>query len=429
MLENNEMRKSKSNPVLYLYLVYFIYFFCGMAQCFESVFPNEFIEYFHLTNTQWAYTSLAKNSAFLLLSIPVGFIASKIGYRRCLTIAMLLYAAGTFFIIPALHHGWYWLILTAFFIVGAGFNFQLVVGNPLLSLLGKPEGSASRLNLGNALGAVAWIIAPLLITVLVPVSITRASDKIPYMIGIFTAIAVILVVTVAATFFVRDISQSQGQKDKSTANNEPAVPLWKNLKVLFGFVAIFLVLGTEGGVFSFYQVYLKSMTATLTDLQKSTFTFYTGIQLTQNQLLFTIFFTLYAVGRLLGSVIQRKVKPVFTVAGALIASLIILVLVVFVTKGITGIVLLTGLGLFISILFPTLYAMAIEGLGNDTAKASGILTMGFLGGTVIPLVQGKLADLFSVGFSFITAIVAYAVVILYVLYYLRNPSKKSNYLR
>ena len=91
------------------------------------------------------------------------------------------------------------------------------------------------------------------------------------MIGIFTAIAVILVVTVAATFFVRDISQSQEQKDKSTAVNKPAVPLWKNLKVLFGFVAIFLVLGTEGGVFSFYQVYLKSMTATLTDLQKSTF--------------------------------------------------------------------------------------------------------------------------------------------------------------
>ena len=117
-------------------------------------------------------------------------------------------------------------------------------------------------------------------------------------------------------------------------------------------------------------------------------------------------------------------KPAFTVAGALITSLVILVLVVFVTKGITGIVLLTCLGLFISILFPTLYAMAIEGLGNDTAKASGILTMGFLGGTVIPLVQGKLADLFSVGFSFITAIVAYAIVIMYVFYYLRNASKK-----
>jgi MFS transporter, FHS family, L-fucose permease len=121
-----------------------------------------------------------------------------------------------------------------------------------------------------------------------------------------------------------------------------------------------------------------------------------------------------------------KVKPAFTLAGALIASLVILVLVVFVTKGITGIVLLTGLGLFISILFPTLYAMAIEGLGNDTAKASGILTMGFLGGTVIPLVQGKLADLFSVGFSFITAIMAYAIVILYILYYLRITPNKAD---
>ena len=400
---------------MYLYLVYFIYFFCGMAQCFESVFPNEFIEYFHLTNTQWSYTSIAKNSAFLLLSIPVGFIATKIGYRKCLTIAMLLYAAGTFLIIPALNHGWYWLILVAFFIVGAGFNFQLVVGNPLLSLLGKPEGSASRLNFGNALGAVAWIIAPLLITILVPASITMAAGKIPYMIQIFTAIAVILVITVVTTFFVKDVSQSPEHNNKSVNSDKSATPVWKNWKVLLGFIAIFIVLGTEGGIFSFYQVYLKSITASLTDVQLSAFTNSTGIKLTQYQLWFTIFFAIYAGGRLLASVIQRKMKPAYTLVFALIASLIILLLVIFVTKGIAGIILLTCLGLFISILFPTLYALAIEGLGEDTAKASGILTMGFLGATVIPFLQGRLADIFTIRFSFVIAVGGYILVLLYVL--------------
>ncbi len=418
------MSKRSNNPLSYLYLVYFIYFFCGMAQCFESVFPNEFIENFHLTNTQWAYTSLAKNSAFLLLSIPIGFIASGIGYRKCLTIAMLLYSTGTFLIIPALNHGWYWLILSAFFIVGAGFNFQLVVGNPLLSDLGKPEGSASRLNFGNALGAIAWIIAPLLITIIVPAGITRSADKIPYMIRIFTAIAIILVITLITTLFIREQNQSQNRNKKTAWEKSSNIPIWKNTKILFGFVAIFLVLGCEGGIFSFYQVYLKNITSTLSDLQKSTFTHYTGIQLTQNQLLFTVFFSLYAAGRLLASIIQRKVKPAFTVLGSLVISIVVLALVVFVTQGISGILLITSLGFFISILFPTLYSMAIEGLGKDTAKASGILTMGFLGGTVIPVIQGKLADIFTVGFSFIIPIVAYGIVLMYVFYYLRVTSDK-----
>ena len=104
---------------------------------------------------------------------------------------------------------------------------------------------------------------------------------------------------------------------------------------------------------------------------------------------------------------------------------LILVLVVFVARDITGILLMTCLGFFISILFPTLYAMAIEGLGKNTARASGILTMGFLGGTVIPVIQGKLADIFTIAFSFIIAIVAYVIVIMYVFYYLRVTSKNS----
>lgn len=410
------MKLQTGSPLSYLFLVYFIYFFCGMAQCFESVFPTEFIEYFHLSNTQWAYTSLAKNSSFLLLSIPVGYIATRIGYRRCLTIAMILYAFGTFLIIPALQQGLYWLILVAFFIVGAGFNFQLVVGNPLLSLLGKPEGSASRLNFGNALGAIAWIVAPLLITVLVPAGITHAAGKIPYMIQIFTVIAIVLIGVIIYTFFVKDVKQPKKEDEDPSGVNTSSVSIWGNPKVLFGFLAIFLVLGTEGSIFSFYQVYVKSISSVLTEVQRNTFTHYTGMQLTQYQLLFTIFFALYAIGRLLASVIQRKIRPAYTLMVSLILALTILLLIIFVFHGLAGIVLITCLGLFISILFPTIYAIAIEGLGEDTAKASGILTMGFLGGTVIPLIQGRLADFYSVRISFSIAIVSYVIVFMYVVF-------------
>lgn len=112
--------------------------------------------------------------------------------------------------------------------------------------------------------------------------------------------------------------------------------------------------------------------------------------------------------------------------GSVVISLFILSFVIWGKPGIPGIVLLTGLGLFISILFPTLYAMAIEGLGKDTSKASGILTMGFLGGSVIPVLQGKLGDLYSVSFSFIIDVVAYLAVLIYAIYYFRTSRLQKN---
>src|SRR5581483_1113707 len=152
-----------------LYTVYFIYFFCGMALCFEGAFNPEFKEYFHLNYQQQQYTTFAKNIPFAL-AVVIGFLLPRAGYKNCLSIAMALFATGTLLLVPGLRSGNYTLVLVAFFVIGMGFNFQLVAGNPLLSGLGPPDGGSSRLNLGNALGAIAQIIAPFLLTLIIPVT-------------------------------------------------------------------------------------------------------------------------------------------------------------------------------------------------------------------------------------------------------------------
>jgi len=413
------MQDNKLNTRILLNTVYFIYFFCGLAQCFESIFPNEFMEYFQLNNTQWSYTSAAKNIPFLLLSVGIGYLAGRIGYKNCLTIAMFLYAAGSALIIAGLQMHTYPLVLFAFFIVGTGFNFQLVAGNPMLSQLGDSSGSASRLNLGNALGAIAWIVAPLFITLIVPVTVVQAAAKVPYMINIFVVIAIVLAITGFFTMFAKDVNLDFQPEKGGDQAKEKSISIWKSPKVLLGFIAIFLVLGTEAGIFTFFQVYLKEIVNAMDPEKVQHLKQSLKLDLNRTQLIFTFFFALYALGRLLASAIQKKIQPAYTVIACLLISITFLIILVTGVKGILAILVLTILGLFISSLFPTLYALAIEGMGSETAKASGLLTMGFLGGALIPLLQGRIADLVNLRLSFTISIITYSLVLVYAMLFTR----------
>ena len=391
-----------------LHSVYFIYFFCGMAMCFEGAFMPEFKEHFHLTYQQQMYTMFAKNIPFIIFSILIGLLSRKIGFKNCLTIALFLFAAGTALLVPGMREGNYALVLVAFFIIGTGFNFELVAGNPMLSWLGDPGGSSSRLNLGNALGAIAQIISPLIIILILPSGAVTVSDKIPYINGIFLGIAVILIVTGLFTMLLKDVKVDLSEDNAGDSSDRLKTPkVWKNKKLLLGFLAIFVALGTESGIFGFYRNYVEDpVIASL------------GSHL--SYILYTIYFAMFAVGRLAGAWVQKRIRPVQTLVICVIAGIILLFLMM-ITTGMASVVSITLLGFFISIFFPTLYAISIEGLGRDTAIGSGFLTMGFLGAAVLPVVQGKMADWLGLKFSFIISILSY----LYILYYALRMERES----
>jgi len=403
------MTKNPSTDRL-LYSVYFIYFFCGMAMCFEGAFMPEFKAHFHLTYQQQMYTMFAKNIPFVIFSILIGLLSKKIGFKNCLTIAMFLFAIGTALLIPGLKSGNYILVLIAFFIIGTGFNFELVAGNPLLSGLGDRAVSSSRLNLGNALGAIAQIIAPLIILIILPVSVVNVSDKIPYMNGLFLAIAIILVITGILTLFLKDGKINfDEQNDNQLAKSVKAESVWHNKKLILGFIAIFIALGAESGIFGLYRNYLEDPAIA-------------ALSSHQSYILYTIYFATFAVGRLVGAFVQKRINPAVTLVFCVIAAMVLL-LIMMTTTGIVAVVSITMLGFFISIFFPTLYAISIEGLGKNTALASGLLTMGFLGAAILPVLQGKLADWLGLKYSFLLSIVTYS----YVLYFaLRNIRINQN---
>ena len=383
-------------------MVYFIYFFCGMTLCFEGVFLPEFKEYFNLNYQQQMYTMFAKNIPFVI-AVGIGYFLRRIGYKNCLTVALFLYAAGTFLLVPGLSSGRYGMVLLAFFTIGIGFNFQLVAGNPLLSALGDPSGGSSRLNLGNALGAIAQIIAPLTLTFIIPASVITVGDKLPYIKGLFVAISVILLLIAILTLVLKNVDLVEGFKSQAAgvANATESRSLWAHPQVTLGFLTIFLILGAEAGLFGFYRNYLEDPNIA-------------GLTSHQSQRMFTIYFGVFALGRVLGAWIQKRMKPANTLAFSLVMAMILMGMLM-TTKGTPAVVSITALGFFVSIFFPTLYSLAIEGMGELTAQASGLLTMGFLGCALLPVLQGRLADWLGIQHSFGLCFAAYLVALLYTL--------------
>ena len=397
------MKNTEQTIKQLLWVVYAIYFFNGMAMCFEGTFNPEIKELFALDYMRLMYLMFAKNIPFLLLSVVVGILAQKIGLKNTLSIAMIISAVGTVGIAVGIQTMNYPVVLTAFFIIGSAFTFQLVAGNPLLSELGSPEQSSVRLNFANALGAIAQMVGMLIVYLILPATIIKAIDKIPYITSILYSIALLLLILGIMPFFLRwDDKQVHGQHSE-TKIYQNDVSVWRETKIVLGLVTLFFVLGVEAGIFGLFRNFAEDPEIGNMDTSSSI-------------LCYTFYFIFFATGRFLGAALQRRILPSRYLLVSAIAALCCITLTFF-TKGMTAVVYLIAVGFFASVFFPTIYSIAIEGMGQRIAKASGILTMGMIGGAILPVLQGKFADMADLQYSFIMTALVYLFVIYFALRY------------
>jgi MFS transporter, FHS family, L-fucose permease len=367
-----------------LTLIYFISFFCGLAQCFEGVFLPEFKAYFHLSYQQQMYIVFAKNLPFVAAP-AVGWLVLRQGYKNILAVAMFLYAAGTWLLVPGLRTENYWLVLAGFMIIGGGFTFQMVTANPLMGALGPPEDSSSRLNFGNSLGAIAQIIAPAALTLIVPAIAVSARDKMVYIESLFQWLGIALVaVAVATTLFPDAASARVDSGGDAVTDKTPRI--WRNRSAMLSFVMLFLLLGVEASLFSFFRNYLEAPEVA-------------GLSSHASQRLFTLYFASFALGRLMASGIQRRMRPALQMEIHLFAAVVCVTILIF-AKGTAAVAVFLALGLLVSIFFPTFYAITMESAGKLAPQLSALLTVGFLGCAIVPVVQGALADKVGLSRSF-----------------------------
>jgi len=361
----------------------------------------------------YAWAMLAESAFFLayfVFSAPTSKLIETIGYKKTMVVSLFIQVVGCLLFIPAAKMVSFPLFLTAVFVVGAGVTALQTSANPYVSILG-PEGSSSiRLNLAQAFNSIGGTFAPIVAGAYIlndlgpDATQMQVADtvRIPY---ILIAGALLLLGLALAFMHLPPITQTQEFRPGKAGDPMLSRSIWAYKHTVLGAIGIFFYVGVEVGLASIAVNYFKLQGMSSEKTASFLVSLYWGGAL---------------IGRLLGAGIMTRVKAgkllgIFGVTAA------ILIAISMVTSGEVAIGTLVLCGFFNSVMFPNIFTLGIAGLGPMTSKGSGLIMTAVVGGAVIPLAIGALADKVGIQHSFVIPIVCY----LYIAYYGLVGSKPS----
>ncbi len=359
-------------------------------------------------------------SGYFVFAFPAGKLVEKMGYQRTMVTGLLVMALGAFLFVPAASAPSFPFFLTALIILAAGITALQVSANPYVSVLGPPATASSRLNLTQAFNSLGTTIAPnfgsLLILSAAPLAISEihrlspdalhayrlheaATVKLPY-IGL--ALALVALAVIIALFKLPKIAEGE---QVSPAELKRAGSVWRRKHVVLGALGIFVYVGAEVAIGSFLVNYF-----TLPDIGAMTEKA-AGFYL-------SLYWMCAMIGRFIGSAILQKVRTGPLLGGVAIAACL-LVGASMLSHGWIAVWTIILVGLFNSVMFPSIFTLGIAELGPLTGEGSGLLIAAIVGGAIIPELEGLLADSIGIHYAFILPAVCY----LYIAYYGFKGSK------
>lgn len=392
-----------------------LFFMWGFITCLNDILIPHLKAVFTLNYTQAMLIQFCFFTAYFIMSLPSGYIVEKIGYKRGIVLGLIIAGIGCLMFYPSASMRSYGLFLTAFFVLASGITLLQVAANPYVTILGKPETASSRLNLTQAFNSLGTTIAPIFGSMLILSVAVKSAEALGNMTAEelaayqlteaaavqnpYVILAVILFV-IAAVFAVIKLPVIEPVVAETIGvTAEDRASAWKYPHLILGAVGIFVYVGAEVSIGSFLVNFLgEKNIAGLAEAEAGHYvSFYWGGAM---------------VGRFIGAAVMQKLKPgnVLAVA-ALIASL--LVIITMVSAGSLAMWLILSVGLFNSIMFPCIFSLGVAGLGKHTGQGSGILCMAIVGGALIPLLQGFLADSIGIQQAFFIPVLCY----LFIAYY------------
>ncbi len=387
--------KSYRQPLIFVTALFFLF---GFITCLNDILIPHLKSLFTLNYAQAMLVQVCFFSAYFFMSIPSGRITLKRGYRFGIVAGLATAAVGTLGFIPAAHSGSYTVFLISLFILASGITLLQVAVNPYVTLLGAPEKSAFRLNLVQAFNSLGTTLAPLVGSVF----ILASEDKVkaietPYLILTLALIVVSLVFAKIPLPSLSDYSNQEvpeGDETFSQSISHYLRTMKENPHLVLGMLAIFFYVGAEVSIGSFLVSWLNdSQVAGFGKEEAGKYVaFYWGGAM---------------VGRFLGSYLTATFKPSTVLRTALAVILILIVVAVAMYQPSISMWAIILIGLFNSIQFPTIFSMSVAGLGKDTPYASGLLCTCIVGGALIPLFQGFLADASGLRISYIIPFLCY----------------------
>ncbi len=371
-----------------------LFFLFGFITCLNDILLPHLKGMFTLNYTEASLIAFCFFGAYFLVSLPAGKVVKRYGYKHGIIAGLLITALACGMFYPAAELQSYPFFLFSLFILATGITLIQVAVNPYVSILGPKETASSRLNLAQAFNSLGTTLAPLFGVALIlnnsefATTVERASAvKGPYLLLATTLIilAVILYFAKLPVIAPEASVPQEGKKARTSA--------LEHRHLVLGAIGIFCYVGAEVAIGSYIVNFLN-----LPEIM--------NLPEASAGKLLSYYWGGAMVGRFIGSVVLRKTGPGKVLAGTAVCALL-LVLAAMLTHGQVAMIAILSVGLFNSIMFPTIFTLAIDDLGDHTAQASGILCMAIVGGAVVPLLQGMLADKLGLQHSFFLPILCY----------------------
>jgi FHS family L-fucose permease-like MFS transporter len=396
-----------------------LFFMWGFLTCLNDILVPHLKSIFDLSYARVMLVQFAFFSAYFLFSVPWSKVVNRIGYQKTMVVGLLTMALGAFLFLPAASVASYPLFLTALVVLATGITGLQVSANPYVVVLGKPETASSRLDLTQAFNSLGTTIAPklggLLILAAAPMAMEQlhqlsplalhayrvqeaASVKMPYTV---ICVALVLLAVVIGTFKLPKIEHAEHREGGNDS-------IWKHPNLILGAVGIFSYVGAEVSIGSFLVNFfgLPEIAGFSAKTAAGFVSFYWAGAM---------------IGRFLGAGLLRRIKPgkllgLCAICAATLVSASMLL------GGHTAMWSILSVGLFNSIMFPTIFSLGVAELGPLTGNGSGILTMAIVGGAVLPVIQGVIADHVGIHHAFFLPLLCY----LYILFYGLRGSKPNS---
>jgi FHS family L-fucose permease-like MFS transporter len=385
---------AKTKTGLALTVVTTVFFMWGFVTVLNDILVPHLKALFELNYTQTMLIQFTFFSAYFLMSAPSSRVLARVGYQRSIVIGLVVMGLGALAFVPASAARSYAIFLGALWVLASGITLLQVAANPYVAQLGPPEKGSSRLNLAQAFNSLGTTIAPYLGGILILSETGGKADagavQLPY-------------VAIALTLFLLAFGVSRFHLPALPDIEEHGVAahesVWRHRHLVLGAIAIFVYVGAEVSIGSFLVNYFSQPEiGGLTERAAAGFvSFYWGGAM---------------AGRFLGSAILRTAAPGKVLAGAAFAAFA-LVLTTVAATGTVAMWSVIAVGLFNSVMFPTIFTLGIARLGPLTGKGSSLLIMAIVGGAILPVIQGALADSIGIHMAFLMPAVCY----LYIVYY------------
>jgi MFS transporter, FHS family, L-fucose permease len=399
-----------------LVLIVSLFFLWGMANNLNDILIKQFKKAFELSDLQAGLVQSAFYLGYFVFAIPAAMFMRRYSYKAAVILGLLLYAAGALLFTPAAQGHSYALFLLALFVIASGLAFLETTANPLVTVLGPPAGAARRLNLAQAFNPLGSITGVLVGQHFIFSGVEHSADQLaamapaaraaflaaesaavqtPYL--VIGAVVLLWAALVALVRFpVAHVADAGG-----TGGRAGFGPLLRHRRFVFAVVAQFFYVGAQVGIWSYLIRYLQDAVPGTPEKTAASYLMASLV--------------LFMAGRFIGTALLRCIAPARLLAGFALVNLLLCAFAAL-SPGWSGVYALVLASLFMSVMFPTIFALGLDGLGDDARKlGASLLVMAIIGGALLTVLMGWVSDLTAIHWAMAVPALCFAVILAFAL--------------